>query len=662
MKTSTRLLLAGTTLFTAISALVVPASPAAAASSLPPINGLASVAVNGKTGAKASTQPSLSNQGRFIAFTSSAADLVPVDGNNKTDVFVRDTLAGTTTLVSISTGGVQGDGDSDQPSISPNGRWVAFRSQAKNLVSGDTNGVGDIFVRDLVTKTTVRANLKSLGGQATGGGSGRPDISSDGTSVLFESSAKLLVAGDANNVTDVFVHSFASGTTERISVDSSELGLSAGGAHPAMSGDARFVVFDSDTTQIPNDTNGKTDVFLRDRLQGLTLRQSATWNGAPPNGPSRFATVSDDGNFVAFQSAATNFVTVPMPVGKESVFFHDRSAGVTILMPQSPNPWPANGTSSGPAMSADGTQIAYSSDSSDIVAGDTNGVKDIFVWDLGYQTNRRVSTKTSGAEDHGHSAVAAISPDGHVIAYESLATDGFSPDANGATDIFWRGTYQLGPFVGVLQMIQQFGQDFTGSPLPLGTLVELSDSVLYGTRSSARVITDLAHGGFDDHRGPVIRLYWAFFGRLPDQGGLDYWVKKHRTGTTLKAIANSFAKSSEFVNHYGLLSDTAFVTLVYQNVLERNPDPAGLAYWIDRIQHGVTRGEMMTGFSESSEGVRKMRGEVDAVLLYAGMLGRLPTKGEFTNTVSLLESGASQPSEVFALMVLTSGPYAARFS
>jgi hypothetical protein len=155
-----------------------------------------------------------------------------------------------------------------------------------------------------------------------------------------------------------------------------------------------------------------------------------------------------------------------------------------------------------------------------------------------------------------------------------------------------------------------------------------------------------------------MRLYWAFFHRMPDLNGLNYWVKKYDGGTTLKGIANSFAKSSEFTTKYGSVSNDAFITLVYQNVLERNPDTAGKAHWVGRLQQGVTRGEMMTAFSESSEGIRKMRGEIDTILLHLGMLQRLPTKAEFTADVGLLEFSGGSETEDLVHNLLVSPIYA----
>jgi Tol biopolymer transport system component len=661
MQRTLRRLTVGIAIVVSIGALLVPASPASAASKLVAHNGLASVSTSAKVGNKASFEPSVSSGGRFIAFSSIATDLVAGDGNAKGDVFVRDTLADTTVLASVTSGGSQGNGVSDQPSISADGRYVAFRSAATNLVVNDLNATTDIFVRDLVGKTTIRASLRWDNTQSNGDAS-HPVISDDGKTVTFQSSDDSLVSGSpSNGKDDIYVRNTQVGLTERATVTSAETGLSAGGVDASMSGNGRYVVFTSETTQIGTDTNGGRDVFLRDRTAGTTERVSITSSGDAPTGQSIDASVSDDGRYVAFQSDAHNMTADDTGPTFDGVYRRDRTLGTTLLLVRSFAGTAAGGDSAGGEISANGLRVAFTSSAANLVPGDTNAQSDVFVRDIPTATTTMVSTTTAGTLLSGSSMLPSMSPDGGYVAYESLAKNGYPADTNTTFDVFWRGRFQIGPFTNSTALLQQQGKDFTGAALPIGTLVAMNDRILLGTRNPGGAIVDLAHGAFDDHRGPVIRLYWAFFERLPDQGGLDYWVGKHAGGTTLKQIAQAFAKSSEFQNHYGPLTDTDFVTLVYQNVLERNPDAPGLAHWIDRIQHGVSRGEMMTGFSESSEGIRRMRGEVDTVLLYAGMLRRLPTKVEFTNAVALLEAVPAQPSELLAMNLLISGEYAARF-
>ena len=173
----------------------------------------------GNLGKSDSNSPSISADGRFVAFNSFASNLVPEDTNGKTDIFVRDLSTNTTTLVSLDSAGNQGNGFSNSPSISADGRFVAFESTASNLVPGDTNNVGDIFVRDLLTNTTTRVSVDSAGNQGNKA-SYPPSISANGRFVAFYSDASNLVPGDTNSNTDIFVRDLLTNTTTRVSVDS----------------------------------------------------------------------------------------------------------------------------------------------------------------------------------------------------------------------------------------------------------------------------------------------------------------------------------------------------------------------------------------------------------------------------------------------------------
>lgn len=656
----------GLTLAASLAALLVPSAlPAAATSSPQAVSALVSVSTSGLPANGASTANSLSTGGRFVAFRSSASNLVSGDSNGKDDVFVRDLLAATTVRVSISSAGAQSTGDSDQPSISADGRFVAFRSAAANLVTGDTNGQPDVFVRDLRLKTTVRVSVQDNGGgQVTGGGSSGPSISDDGTKVAFESAATNVVLFDINGQPDVFVRDLSAGSTDVVTVTSTELPLSVGGSDPSMSGNGRYVVFESGTTQIGSDTNGKKDIFLRDRQAGTSERVSIASNGDPSDGDSSSAVVSDDGRYVAFQSMATDLTSAVDAVGDADVFRRDRTGATTVLISRASGALGAPGSTGGgqPSISADGSKVVFSSDSPNLVTGDTNGSQDVFLRNLTTLTTVRQGVTRTGGQLGPLTFSGGISPDGSATSFVSIATEAFTPDTNQLLDLFVRSTFEQGPFAEANQLLQRSAMDFNGSYLTPAQQQVTTDRVLFGIASPESTIDGYAHGTFDDHRGPVARLYWSFFHRIPDAGGLSYWAKKHAAGTSLRAIANSFAKSSEFQNTYGSLTDTAFVSLVYVNVFERQPDPGGLAHWLGRLQAGVSRGEMMTGFSESSEGVRRMRGEVDTILVSLGMLGRMPTQPEFTVDVGLLENNGGQPTEVIIRGILVSAQYAAHIN
>jgi Tol biopolymer transport system component len=250
----------------------------------------------------------VSADGRFVAFLSTASNLVPGDTNGEPDVFVHDRRTGSTRRVSVGTGGAQGNSVSDNPAISADGRFVAFASYASNLVRGDGNDDQDVFVRDRQAGTTARVSLGPGGAQGDFY-SDNPALSANGRFVAFESGASNLVPGDSNGVLDVFVRDRQTGTTRRVS-------LGAAGAQgdefsfgPAISADGRFVAFASVATNlVPGDTNGEADVFVRDRKAGTTRRVSFGLGSAQGNGESYAPALSADGRLVAFLSRATNLV------------------------------------------------------------------------------------------------------------------------------------------------------------------------------------------------------------------------------------------------------------------------------------------------------------------------------------------------------------------
>src|SRR6185436_5012987 len=201
-----------------------------------------------------SSYGAISADGRFVAFASSASNLVAGDTNGTNDIFLRDRAAGTTVLLSVDSAGTQGNGPSQSPAISADGHLVAFLSVASNLVPGDTNSGSDVFVRDLQSATTERVSVTSNGSQVYAGGT-YPSISADGAYVAFISAAPDLVAGDTNGVLDVFLRNRTSGTTERVSVGSGGVEGDDRSGFAAISADGRYVVFQSKATNlVPGDT------------------------------------------------------------------------------------------------------------------------------------------------------------------------------------------------------------------------------------------------------------------------------------------------------------------------------------------------------------------------------------------------------------------------
>jgi Tol biopolymer transport system component len=271
-----------------------------------------SVSTGGAEGNMESRESSISADGRYVVFRSYASTLVAGDTNGYSDIFLRDRLLGTTTLVSVDSAGVQGNSTSQDPAISPDGRFVAFTSYASNLFPGDVNGMPDIFVRDRQTGTTERVTYAFNGGQIDLPCSA-PSISADARFVAFESYATNLVPGDTNGLPDVFLRDRLNGTTELIDVSTSGVQGNYGTAAQqlniqAISSDGRYVVFVSDSTNLVNgDNNGSWDVFLRDRLLGRTERMSVGSEGEEGNGFSFFPTISANGRYVSFSSFASTF-------------------------------------------------------------------------------------------------------------------------------------------------------------------------------------------------------------------------------------------------------------------------------------------------------------------------------------------------------------------
>jgi Tol biopolymer transport system component len=360
--------------------------------------------------------------------------------------------AGPTTRVSVNSAGVQADGFSGNiPSISADGRFVAFQSDATNLVPGDDNGVPDVFVHDRKTGTTERVSVSSSGAQAnsvTGLGSVLPAISANGRFVAFVSDADNLLAGvtNYNFAYHVFVHDRKTGTTELVSVDSAggEAGTFCcpGLARPAISANGKLVAFVSRSPNLVADRS-TFHVFVHDRSTGITTPVSVDSAGAPANffGHSFAPSMSANGRFVAFESDATNFVAGD-DNGVTDIFVHDRITGTTtrvsVGQPDTQGiPVQGDGASRRPSISANGRFVAFDSEAPNLVVGDTNGASDVFVHDRIFFRTTRVSVSTTGAEANAGSFAPSISANGRFVAFASEATNLVgSDDTNGFRDVF----------------------------------------------------------------------------------------------------------------------------------------------------------------------------------------------------------------------------------
>ncbi|NJK68253.1 MAG: calcium-binding protein [Microcoleus sp. SU_5_3] len=400
---------------------------------------LTRISVNslGKEGDRFSIDPSISADGRFIAFESTATNLVPGDTNNNSDVFVRDRLTNTTTRISVNSTGNQGNFDAFNPAISADGRFVAFESNSTNLVPGDTNNTSDIFLHDRLNGSTTRISVDSTG-QEGDRPSINPSISADGRFVAFESNSINLVPGDTNNNSDIFIRNIEKNTTTRVSVNSTGKQGNIGSFNPSISANGRFVVFDSLADNlVAGDTNSTRDIFVREIQTNTTTRISVNSSGNQGNSGSVSPAISADGRgrFVAFQSNASNLVTGDTN-GTSDIFVHDRLTNTTSMASMNSTGEIANRSSFKPSISAGGRFVVFDSLADNLGAADTNGTNDIFARDRDTATTIRISVNSEGQGADITSFNPTISATGNVIAFDSFATNLVPQDTNSSRDIF----------------------------------------------------------------------------------------------------------------------------------------------------------------------------------------------------------------------------------
>ncbi|HEX7538613.1 MAG TPA: FG-GAP-like repeat-containing protein, partial [Dermatophilaceae bacterium] len=391
----------------------------------------------------------ISADGRYVAFDSSASNLVAGDTNGVQDVFVRDQVSGYTTRVSVDAGGAQANGVSSSPAISADGRYIAYQSLANNLVAGDTNGTDDVFVRDRVTGATTRVSVATGGAQANNN-SQRPSISADSRYVAFSSTANNLVGGDTNGCDDVFVHDRVTGSTTRVNVATNGTQANENcidgplNLEVAISADGRYVAFDSTASNLVAGAAGPHDVFVRDRIAGATTRVSVPAGSHNPDDGSYSPAISADGRYVAFYSV------LDLLGDLWNVYVHDRVTGTTTQVLDGTG---ANDNTGSPALSADGRYIAF-----DSVAVDPNGTNnDVWVRDRVTGATTRVSVATDGTRGNNLSERPAISGDGRYVAFESGASNLVAGDTNAKTDVFVRD--RLAPGLAAVTRLSDFTKD-----------------------------------------------------------------------------------------------------------------------------------------------------------------------------------------------------------
>ena len=367
---------------------------------------------------------SVSADGRFVAFASLADNLVPGDTNGYRDIFVRDRTSGITTRVSTDSQGNQANGGSSRPSISADGRYVAFESWADNLVGGDTDGYTNVFIKDLASGVTTRIDT---GGHGYGDSS-CPSISANGKYVAFLTFL--------NGIYSVWVQDRASGIITPVSTDIAGDQANGTSDRPSISADGRYVAFDSWASNlVSGDTNGVSDVFVKDLVTGITIRNSTDSEGNQGNNSSSSPQINAAGRYVAFCSVASNLVGGDT-FGRSDVFVKDLVSGITTRVSTSSAGNQALGDSNYLGMSTDGRYVVFDSDANNLVSGDTNARRDVFVKDVASGITMRLSTDVAGNQGNGDSYALGITADGRYVTFRGAAGNLVGGDTNGKRDIF----------------------------------------------------------------------------------------------------------------------------------------------------------------------------------------------------------------------------------
>lgn len=396
----------------------------------------ASIGTGGIEGNGDSITPGISANGARVVFKSRASNLVPGDTNTFDDIFVRDRTAGTLTRASIPVTGGEPNAHVTEPAISADGSVVAFSTTATNMAPGIPAGVSQVYVRaGGVTQLVSKANDGSPGT----GNSYVPSLSADGRYVAFWSNANNLVGGaDAPFTSDVFVFDRQASTIELIS--KSALGAPANPGEdshlPSISGNGRYVVFQSlSTTFSPADTNGQRDIYLRDRQANTTTLTSTSTGGTLGDLESAAPAISDDGSTAAWESRATTLVPGDTN-GDWDVFVRILATNTTTRVSVSTAGTQAVGASGGAALSADGRYVSFQSAAPNLVAGDTNANTDIFVRDRQLAKTTRESLSNTGQQVIASSTNAEMTDDGRLVAFHSAAGDLVAGDTNSRFDVF----------------------------------------------------------------------------------------------------------------------------------------------------------------------------------------------------------------------------------
>ena len=433
----------------------------------------------------------LSADGRWVAFTAQTLithTLAATSTRSGTqaeagydDLYLYDRSQGATeaalTRITRAPDGSSSNGWVGAPAMVPDGRYIAFYAWASNLVVGDTNAVQDLFFYDRATATISRISVPFLGGRATGGqangrsgdssGETPPALSADGQIIAFHSAASNLVAGDRNGRMDVFVHDRQAMSTSMISLGPAGVAGNGDSSQPALSADGRYLLFQSRATNLDPTVPalqgpGETQIYLHDRSDGSTRLISRGPDGRPGDGESSAPAIAGDGRYLVYASTATNLVAGDTN-NVADIFLHDRTTGETRRVSVSSTGIQANRAAESPRITLDGRHIVFGAEASNLTNGDGNNVADLFIYDQLARHTSRVSVAVrgewTGQEANGPTkGYAAIIPGGRLVAFVSQATNLVPPDAQGVPGLFLHERVDAPTFTLSGQVMETGGQ------------------------------------------------------------------------------------------------------------------------------------------------------------------------------------------------------------
>jgi len=568
------------------------------------------------------------------------------------------------------------------PRLSGNGRYVAFATP-QALTGADANVASDIYVRDLQNGGALSLVSGTAGAPLTGASSG-PSISTDGSLVAFQ------YAASGTALVDIMVKNTTTGTLSNVSSNAAGADANGHSYNAVLSGDGHYVAYLSKATNlVATDTNGHDDVFVKNLQTGDVQNISTTAAGLQANADSKEIAISNDGHYVAFTSYADN-----LAAGDNSyadIFLKDTTNGALLRVSTDSFGNAANGNSDHAAFSADGRYVVFASDASNLVAGDTNGTRDIFRKDLLTGHTDRVSTNADGWQVTGDSSNASISSDGRYVAFSSTAAF-TAGDTDGKTDIFIKDMQ-----TGAVARLSQSGGADNYNYLESGALANDSLSVLYtnyqytvskavearnlvqvqvgsgfgdtaaqtltGTAGADTInanqgadhITGLGGNDVIDGGGGIDTAMYqgarANYTLAFGTGGVTVTDKTGADGVDILGNVERLHFSDADVA-LDVSGNAGIAYRLYQAAFDRAPDAAGLGYWIKQMDNGTDRFDVAHWFLAGAE-AQSVYGanpsnSTALNLFYNHVLHRAADSAGYNYWLNVLDTGVATQSQVLA--------------